>query len=53
MLEAAARAHVQDMLRAAERERLARQVKRGAGGRSGLRRVTAAVVAAILWPVRH
>jgi hypothetical protein len=47
-----ARIHTGDMIRAAERERLAKRTRR-ARGQSALRRVGGAVLSAILWPVRH
>lgn len=48
-----AQMHIDDMVRAAERERLGRQVRRPGGRQSTLRRVAIAVAAAVMWPVRH
>jgi hypothetical protein len=46
------RLHIDDMLRAAERERIAGRVAR-ARGRSVFRRMAVAVASVVLWPVRH
>jgi hypothetical protein len=48
-----ARTHIDDLVRTAERERLARRVRRTEGRKSALRRVAASVAAAVMWPVRH
>jgi hypothetical protein len=48
-----AQMHINDLVRAADRERLGRQVRRTAGRQGALRRVAIAVVAAVMWPVRH
>jgi hypothetical protein len=52
---AMARGRIDDLLRAAERERLARQTRavRAAERGSSLRRIGAMVTHAVLWPVRH
>jgi hypothetical protein len=53
---AMATGRIDDLVRTAEHERLARRVRRirGPGGRRRLaRRVTGVVAATVLWPVRH
>jgi hypothetical protein len=47
-----ARIQNDDMIRAAERERMAKRTRRGRE-QGAFRRVAGAVVSAILWPVRH
>jgi hypothetical protein len=52
---AMAQGRIDDLVRAAERERLARQT-RAVGARergSTVRRIGSIVVHAVLWPVRH
>jgi hypothetical protein len=53
MLEAAAKAHIDDLLREAEHERLARRVRRTPRGRGVIRRGAGAVAAADLWTIRR
>lgn len=48
-----AQMHIDDMVRAADRERIARQTRRAVARASVVRRVAGAVVSAVLWPVRH
>ena len=50
-----AQGHIDDLLRAADHQRIARRARRARIGERGtlLRRVGAAVAAAVLWPIRH
>jgi hypothetical protein len=48
-----AQMHIEDMVRAADRERMARRVRRSGARGSVLRRVAGAAVSAVLWPVRN
>ncbi len=50
-----AKYRIHDRVREAQAERLARSTRAGRAGEatSGVRRVVAAVGAAILWPIRH
>jgi hypothetical protein len=50
-----AQGRIEDMIRVAERERLALKTRalRTAARGSGLRRIAATITHAILWPVRH
>jgi hypothetical protein len=52
---AMAQGHIDDLLRTAEHQRVARRVRRARIGERGtlLRRVGGAVAAAVLWPIRH
>lgn len=49
------RHRMQDLMREAEAERLARTTRRArlADGRSASRRFARAAIAAVMWPVRH
>jgi len=50
-----ARYRIDDRVRAAQADRLARSTRAGqtAEVRSGARRVVSAIAAALLWPIRH
>jgi hypothetical protein len=52
---AMAQGHIDDLLRAAEHQRIVKRVRRARIGERGtlLRRVGSAVAAAVLWPIRH
>jgi hypothetical protein len=50
-----ARYRIDDRIRAAQGDRLARSTRIGrtANARNGARRVVSAIAAALLWPIRH
>jgi hypothetical protein len=50
-----ARYRIDDRIRAAQGDRLARSTRTGrtADARNGARRVVSAIAAALLWPIRH
>lgn len=50
-----ARYRIDDRVRAAQADRLARSTRAGRTeeARSGARRVVSAIAAALLWPIRH
>jgi hypothetical protein len=51
-----AQGRIDDLIRAADHERLARRVRRARPGReraAAVRRIAGAVATAVMWPVRH
>jgi hypothetical protein len=50
-----AKAHIEDLVRAAEADRRARAARGARAGeaRGRVRRVTRAVASLVLWPIRH
>jgi hypothetical protein len=50
-----AKYQIDDRVRAAQADRLARSTRAGrtANARGGARRVTTAIAAALMWPIRH
>lgn len=51
-----AQGRIDDLIRGADRERLARRVRRARPGRergAKVRRISGAVVSAVMWPIRH
>lgn len=52
---AMAQGHIDDLVRVADRERVARGVRRARVSERGslLRRVGGVIAAAVLWPIRH